>query len=389
MTLVDRSPDLAKLVEEDFDIEVRAENLLVHHVPYLNSAGEIARCVLVSELSTNGERTVEPGSHDIWVVGTVPYDHQGNKIAIVIEENEHDFGDGVLASCRLSGKPHGRMPVDYHEKIKNYVEILGKFARAVDPSASHRDFPARATSEKESVFHYHDAATSRYGLSAINGKLRLPKVAIVGLGGTGSFILDLIAKTPIEEIHLFDDDLLYAHNVFRAPGAASLEEVRASPPKVDYFAEKYGVFRRNLFPHPVRIGLENVDQLREMDFVFLSIDAGPAKKVIVERLVEWGLTFIDCGIGMERVEGSLRGTVRVTTATKDHHDHLDGRISYVDVNADEYDWNIQTAELNMMSAVLAVTRWKKLCGYYVDNVGEFNSTYIVARNKIINSELSA
>jgi hypothetical protein len=63
-------------------------------------------------------------------------------------------------------------------------------------------------------------------------------------------------------------------------------------------------------------------------------------------------------------------------------------ISYADVNSDEYNWNIQTAELNMMSAVLAVIKWKKLCGYYADNVGEFNSTYIVARNKINNGELS-
>lgn len=389
MTLVGHSPDLVKLVEEEFDVEVRAENLLVHHVPYVNAAGEVARCILVSELSTNGERTIEPARHEVWVVGSVPYDHQGNKIPIVIEESEIDFGGGILASCRLSGKPHGRMPVDYHEKIKNYVEILGQYARAVDPSASHRNFPARATSEEESVFHYHDAATSRYGLSAINGKLKQGKVAIVGVGGTGSFILDLIAKTPIQEIHLFDNDVLYAHNTFRAPGAASLEELSASPLKVDYFAEKYGVLRRNLFPHPVRIESGNIDQLREMDFVFLSIDAGPAKKVIIDSLVEWGIAFSDCGVGMERVENTLRGTVRVTTATRDHHDHLDGRVSYADVTADEYDWNIQTAEFNMMGAVMAVIKWKKLCHYYVDNMGEFNSTYVVARNKINNGDLFA
>ncbi len=388
MTLVDRSPDLVKLVEEEFDIEVRAENLLVHHVPYVNAAGEVARCILVSELSTNGDRTIEPGRHEVWVVGTVPYDHQGSKISIIADEEEHDFGNGIVASCRLSGKPHGRNPVDYHEKIKNYVDVLGRYARAVDSAASYRDYPPRETPEEDSVFRYHDAATSRYGLSAVNGKLKLGKVAIVGLGGTGSFILDLIAKAPIQEIHLFDDDVLYAHNVFRAPGAASLEEVSASPLKVDYFAEKYGVFRRNLLAHPLRIESENIDQLREMDFVFLSVDAGPTKKVIIENMVEWGVAFVDCGIGMERVEDTLRGTVRVTAATRDHHDHLAGRISYADVNADEYNWNIQTAELNMMSAVLAVIKWKKLCGYYADNVGEFNSTYIVARNKINNGELS-
>jgi tRNA A37 threonylcarbamoyladenosine dehydratase len=46
-------------------------------------------------------------------------------------------------------------------------------------------------------FRYLDSASSRTRISSITGKLVLPKVAIVGLGGTGSFILDLIVKTPI------------------------------------------------------------------------------------------------------------------------------------------------------------------------------------------------
>ena len=52
----------------------------------------------------------------------------------------------------------------------------------------------------------------------------MKKVVIVGLGGTGGYLLDLLAKTPIEEIHLYDDDIFGTHNAFRAPGAASLDD---------------------------------------------------------------------------------------------------------------------------------------------------------------------
>lgn len=286
----------------------------------------------------------------------------------------------------MSGKPNNQMPVDYHQKMSNYVDILGRYARAKDPSATYRDYPARETNPDESVFLYHDAASSRAGLSAVAAQLKLDNVAIVGLGGTGSYILDLIAKTPVQNIHLFDDDVLYAHNAFRAPGAAALDEVRASPTKVHYFTEMYSQFRRNILPHPIRVTFETVGELRAMDFVFLSMDAGPAKRVIIDHLCEWGTPFVDCGMGVQRQDNSLRGFLRVTAGMAERYDHIDRRISFTDVNANEYDWNIQTADLNMMNAAMAVLKWKKMMGYYVDSKQEFNSTYTVARNQMNSGE---
>src|SRR5580693_3571917 len=105
-TLVGRSPDLAQLLEESYDIEIRDSNLLVHHVPYVDSAGSVQYGILVSELSTNGERTIQPGRHEMWLVGGVPYDHLGQKIRVVIDEEGLDFGSGLRASCRMSAKVH-------------------------------------------------------------------------------------------------------------------------------------------------------------------------------------------------------------------------------------------------------------------------------------------
>ena len=60
-------------------------------------------------------------------------------------------------------------------------------------------------------------------------KLAQETVAIIGVGGTGGYILDQVAKTPAPEIRLFDADEFMSHNAFRAPGAASLEELRELP----------------------------------------------------------------------------------------------------------------------------------------------------------------
>ena len=49
------------------------------------------------------------------------------------------------------------------------------------------------------------------------------------------------------------------------------------PKKVDYFATVYGRFRRGIVPHDQRVDETNVDELREMNFVFLR-GRGPSQK---------------------------------------------------------------------------------------------------------------
>ncbi len=273
-----------------------------------------------------------------------------------------------------------------YEKISNYVRVLSWYARGIDPGATHKNYPVRETSPDESVFRYHDAATSRSGLSAVTGKLRLERVAIVGLGGTGSYILDQVAKTPVGEIHLYDDDTLYAHNSFRAPGAAAVDELKVEPSKVDYFFRKYDVLHRGIVPHETKVDEANITELQTMTFVFLTMDAGSAKRAIVEHLAAWGIPFVDCGMGLHRQANSLRGTVRTTAGVPGRFDHLDRRISYTDVAANEYDMNIQTADLNMLNAALAVIKWKKIFGYYVDSKHELNNLFNVAGARLVNGE---
>ena len=64
------------------------------------------------------------------------------------------------------------------------------------------------------------------------------------MGGTGSYVLDLVAKTPVPEIHLFDGDRLLNHNAFRSPGAPTLAQLGEKQLKVTYFADIYSRMRR-------------------------------------------------------------------------------------------------------------------------------------------------
>jgi hypothetical protein len=235
-----------------------------------------------------------------------------------------------------------------------------------------------------------DTATSRAGIGVVNDKLALDSVAIIGLGGSGSYVLDQVAKTLVKEIHLFDGDIFYSHNAFRAPGAASLEELRAQPHKVTYLHALYSPMHRGIVPHDYNIDATNVDELRGMAFVFLCVDAGEDKQAIVEKLEEYGITFIDVGMGIELVDDSLRGIVRATMSTPNNRQAFRRRAPLAAVHVDEaYDRNIQIADLNALNAVLAVIRWKKLLGVYHDYARTLQSTYTIDCDMLLSEEPDA
>src|SRR5262249_35225316 len=67
-----RSPDLARLRSDGFDISVVAGHLVVRDVPYVNQNREVARGILISPLTLSGDTTATPGTHVASWVGSTP-----------------------------------------------------------------------------------------------------------------------------------------------------------------------------------------------------------------------------------------------------------------------------------------------------------------------------
>ncbi|WP_395443945.1 ThiF family adenylyltransferase [Caulobacter sp. UC70_42] len=214
------------------------------------------------------------------------------------------------------------------------------------------------------------------------------RVAIIGLGGTGGYVLDLVAKTPSQEIRLFDPDDFLSHNAFRAPGAPSLDELREAPLKAHYWAAIYARMRKGIVPHAVAIDASNVHLLDGVTFAFICIDDGPSKKTVIAKLEEIGASFVDVGMGLQLDDGSLGGILRVTTSTPEKREHVHGgRIDFSDDQGqDIYATNIQVADLNALNAVMAVIKWKKLRGFYRDLEQEHHSTYTTDGNMLLNGD---
>src|ERR1700689_2565286 len=95
-------------------------------------------------------------------------------------------------------------------------------------------------------------------------------MGIVGLGGTGSYILDQVAKTWVDRIILIDGDVFENHNAFRAPGAAAHEILQARKNKAEYFAEEYSRMHTGITAHPESLAMHNLHLIEGATFVFLA-----------------------------------------------------------------------------------------------------------------------
>jgi hypothetical protein len=387
--LINLSPDLKQLRDEGYYLEIRGSYLLVKDVPYVNSNKEVKRGILVSKLNLAGDVTLRPDNHQAQFVGECPCHRDGSPMnELISESKETKLDEGLIVSHSFSRKPPRGYYENYYEKMTTYVAFVSSHAEAIDSSTA-RVYRVDEPEDEDSPFNYLDTASSRAEINIVTRKLALDKIAIVGLGGTGSYILDLVAKTPVKEIHLFDGDIYSTHNAFRSPAAPSIEELRGQPRKVAYLKALYSKMHRGIIAHDIYVDASNVDQLRDMRFVFLCLDKGKPKRLIVEKLEESGIPFIDVGMGLYLKNEMLGGVLRVATSTAEQRQHIreKGRISFAEEeDNNEYENNIQIADLNALNATLAVIKWKKLFGFYADFEKEFFSTYTIDCNMLTSED---
>lgn len=389
--LINRSPQLLRLRNEGYNLCVNGAFLLVNDIPYVNARREIQRGMLIFQLDLTADVAMVPPDHTAYFSGDTPCDSQGQPLVSIINNSEiRELMPELIAHHYFSAKPRSGAYTDYYEKVTLYVAMLSGHAQVVDPHVTAQTYAPVVAVEEESVFVYIDTASSRAGIAAQTEKFRGLKIALVGLGGTGAYILDQIAKMPVKQIHLYDGDTLHQHNAFRFPGAVPFSTLERALKKVDYLHEIYSQLHRGIVPHPHMITAENVEQLKVFDYVFLSVDRADVRAMVVNQLQGTSTSIIDVGMGVHIVDDTQKiwGACRVTALTQKHHEHGVRTLPLTEnADAGAYCSNIQIVDLNALNATLAVGMWKRLCGFYADSTEALHSTYITHLNELGNSEV--
>lgn len=364
-----RSADIQRLVAAGYSIEIRQNHLLMHDVPYVNEQQQACTGTLVTPLTLAGNLTTTPSEHVVYFIGDAPCSWRGAPLSALNHSGANELAPGLRIDRSFSNKPATPF-IDHEQKLLHYQRLLAAEAVEIDASATAKTGKVLRDDSDQGVFRYPDSASARAGITAISAKLEKQHVGIVGAGGTGVYVLDLLAKTSVAEIDIFDGDRLLTHNAFRAPGHITLDELDGRPYKASFFCSRYDQARRGIRAFDEFVTAENLHLLDSCTFVFVCIDSGSARRLIVDHLLECGIPFVDCGLGMlvnDDIQ-AIFGTVRATLVTPER---VDAAMRYLSFGGDEpgddvYASNIQVVELNAINACMAVMRFKQHVGFYVD-----------------------
>lgn len=388
--LVSHNEDLERLAKKGFAVGFDQGLLIVRDIPYLDEQKQLHWGAIVAKLIDVDGSKVQQDDHQIYFAGTVPHNVDGTPV--------QNLGGGacslplspeitdVVVQRSFSNKP---MPAasynDFFHKIETYVGFISGPAMHLH-NANPYTFRVVETIP-DSVFNFHDTLTSRAGIRDLAQEFSEDVVAVIGLGGTGSYLLDFLVKTTVHEIRAFDNDDYHVHNAFRSPGRL-LDDGELGKKKAEVYQSRYENFRKGLDIQAKFIDSSSEAELDGVTFAFVCVDKGSSRSAIFDLLIAKKIPFIDVGLGLDRKHGSINGMARVTYYSVEDAEKVKEQ-SLAELNDrpdDLYQDNIQISELNALNAALAMVKFKQIRGFYYENPVEYHRLFEVCDRTLVGAE---
>ena len=312
------------------------------------------------------------------------YDAKGDKIGATIQT---DGQRSSFLSINPGSQSSPRTYDDPYHCLLTYAKHICGPGMSLTRAARPNDRP-----DFQAIFEH------RAGIQPMQNKVRGHSVAIFGLGGTGSYILDFMVKTSVARIHIFDDDIFEQHNIMRAPGApdgsqlANISALKVC--KVDYYNSKYGTIGKEIIPHRYRANADHIRTLMEQEsihFVFIAADqitdrTNPRQDELYTTLEDLGIDYIDVGMSIVRKCDKIRASLSVFVSTRFNRGLWKNAIpnSQLVSEAENPYGSNQICELNALNAALAVVEWRKIASQYlVDDGIKYHLKYKTESARII------
>lgn len=378
--LANHNDDIRRLLERGYALRFDSNNyLIVRDIPYLDDKGALHWGALATTLVFENNQRVRQHNHQVFFAGAMPHGIDGKPIPnlgnsdCTLALTKPD----IVVQRQFSNKPvmpggGWRDYVDFYEKIDHYARLIAGPAMEV-----HKVTPLTFNVDNDvvgnSVFKFRDTLTSRAEISDLASRFHDDVVAIIGLGGTGCFVLDFMVKTPVKGIRGFDGDDYFIHNAYRSPGRLIDTELQRK--KAEVYQERYANFRDGLDLRTKYVDRTCAEDLKGVTFAFVCVDKGTARAEVFDLLISLKIPFIDVGLGLNRAQGPLAGTIRATYYSAEEAQAVRDKnlAEMVDAPDDAYRRNVQIVELNALNACLAVLRFKQIRGFYVDDNAAYHS----------------
>lgn len=293
------------------------------------------------------------------------YDRLGNPIGNVVRKDD----DGN--SCTISIKRDEADYRDAWEALKTYINaIYGGFLASDNNGRQEVErpytFPILGEKSRDEV----------QWLDLVRGE----KIAVVGLGGVGAWIADLLAKADVAEVHGWDADVIEKKNIIRMPGAVNPDWIGKS--KAKWFEETYRQIHRRVYGHAENVTDQNAKEIcTNTTFGFVAVDNEEGREIACNAMAEVGIPFIDVGIALDRRDGQVTASIRLTTVWP-HDDAWRKAIPKVDKAGQDVYGKLELPDLAASAAGWAVQSWRKMRGQMAQDKASECMVYRAETNTI-------
>ena len=380
-----------------FDVRVESNVVRAVRVPCLLADGVIGTCTIETSYdpaSGTPNNRIGGAVHAVRITADEEHDGRVYHADGTPIENYID-GDGKTWSTISIRKGSQGSP----EEDESASDLIHRYAKQIVGAVSAAGYSETASLAIRGPFKIPNTFEARAALGPVQDRIRDQRIAIIGLGGTGAYVLDLVAKTPVNEIHLVDSDDVNWHTFMRAPGAPTAEEIASRHKgrlrKVAYYHSKYASLRDGIHPHAVRV--DSPSTFRELlsahpiDYAFVCIDQltdgdSPRQDVVYCALSEAAIPFVDSGVSITLDNRTVRGAV--TTSA-----YAGGSVAWKDAipnarvegNITGYR-NVQLPEVNALAASLAVMEWRRRTEQYVSESASFLHKFRLETPRIVSAD---
>ena len=383
--------------EVGFEIRIEPDVVRAVQVPCLLANGVLGTCTIEKSYdpaSMKPTNRIGDAAHAVRITTDIEgdgrvYHADGNPM-------EHFLnGDGKTWSNISIKKGTQTNP----EEDKSARDLIHRYAKQIVGAVAAVGYSETDFLVRSGPFKIPNTFEARAAIGPVQNRIRDQRIGIIGLGGTGAYVLDLVAKTPVMEIHLLDPDEVDWHTFMRAPGAPTSEEIASrreeGVKKVDYYHTKYAPLREGIHPHAVQVDspsmFGNFLSDHPIDFAFVCIDQrtegdSPRQDVVYHALSESAIPFIDSGVSMTVENHAVRGAV-TTSAYNAGSWRWKTAIpnAKVEGNIPGYR-NVQLPEVNALAASLAVMEWRRRTQQYVSESSSFLHKFRIESPRIIGAD---
>ena len=352
-------------------IEVSKNRISLSEVPYRQESGETGRCQITVDTQNDGltmktpehVRNARHAATLTGVSGGRAYQANGEAVGNVIWTDGSD-------TCVISIMPDAGEYVNAWHALIVYATSVASPAGSVEQE------------QVERIFEFEIEGEDSREMKTWRDRARGQKIEIIGLGGVGLWILDLMSKTYVSEISIWDGDVIEGRNLLRVPGWASQEAIGRN--KAEYFGEHYQRYRKGISIHPEYWQQDkHRNVFDESSFVFISVDDVDARTALCETLVQKGIPFIDVGMGIELEEGRVRGSCQVFYSGENPGRWRTAIPTAEGPEGAKAYYDLQLADLGALNAALAVGVWRRHIEQYGDEERDWLTRYLIEENDLL------